>query len=57
MGEIAHIVGQSTHERSPRGADPLEETLRDEADNLMLLCAQEHTEIDAKATQDVFPVT
>ncbi|MFF7655729.1 SAVED domain-containing protein [Streptomyces sp. NPDC007983] len=57
LGEIAHIVGQSTHERSPRGTDPLEETLRDEADNLMLLCAQEHTEIDAKATQDVFTVT
>ncbi|WP_374775007.1 SAVED domain-containing protein [Streptomyces sp. NBC_01310] len=57
LGEIAHIVGQSTHERSPRGADPLGEELRDEADNLMLLCAQEHTEIDAKATQDVFTVT
>ncbi|MFC9746856.1 SAVED domain-containing protein [Streptomyces niveus] len=57
LGEIAHIVGQSTHERSPRGADPLSETLRDEADNLMLLCAQGHTEIDAKATQDVFTVT
>ncbi|GAA1153225.1 SAVED domain-containing protein [Streptomyces hebeiensis] len=57
LGEIAHIVGQSTHERSPRGADPLEETLRDEADNLMLVCAQEHTEIDAKATQDIFTVT
>ncbi|MEU0691486.1 SAVED domain-containing protein [Streptomyces uncialis] len=53
---MAHIVGRSTHERSPRGSDPLSEALRDEADNLMLLCAQEHTEIDAKATQDVFTV-
>ncbi|EDY50293.1 conserved hypothetical protein [Streptomyces clavuligerus] len=56
LGEMAHIVGRSTHERSPRGSDPLSETLRDEADNLMLLCAQEHTEIDAKATQDMFTV-
>ncbi|MEX2983959.1 SAVED domain-containing protein [Streptomyces sp. C36] len=34
----------------------MDEALRDEADNLMLLCAQQHTEIDAKATQDVFTV-
>jgi hypothetical protein len=56
LGEVAHIVGQSTDPRSPRGGDLLEKALRDEADNLMLLCAQQHMEIDAKATLDVFTV-
>jgi hypothetical protein len=56
LGEVAHIVGQSTDPRSPRGGHPLEKALRDEADNLMLLCAQQHTEIDAKAALDVFTV-
>ncbi|MFJ3212536.1 SAVED domain-containing protein [Streptomyces flaveolus] len=56
LGEVAHIVGQSTDPRSPRGWDPLEKELRDEADNLMLLCAQQHMEIDAKAALDVFTV-
>ncbi|WP_328317364.1 SAVED domain-containing protein [Streptomyces sp. NBC_00388] len=56
LGEVAHIVGQSTDPRSPRGGDPLEKALRDNADNLMLLCAQQHMEIDAKAALDVFTV-
>ncbi|MCX4797637.1 SAVED domain-containing protein [Streptomyces sp. NBC_01242] len=56
LGEVAHIVGQSTDPRSPRGADPMEKALRDDADNLMLLCAQQHMEIDAKAALDVFTV-
>ncbi|MFF5787364.1 SAVED domain-containing protein [Streptomyces sp. NPDC012693] len=56
LGEVAHIVGQSTDPRSPRGGDPLDKALRDEADNLMLLCAQQHMEIDAKAALDVFTV-
>ncbi|MCC8479561.1 SAVED domain-containing protein [Streptomyces globisporus] len=56
LGEVAHIVGQSTDPRSPRGGDLLEKALRDEADNLMLLCAQQHMEIDAKAALDVFTV-
>ncbi|WP_329286966.1 SAVED domain-containing protein [Streptomyces sp. NBC_00691] len=56
LGEVAHIVGQSTDPRSPRGGDPLDKALRDEADNLMLLCAQQHMEIDAKAALDAFTV-
>ncbi|MEV6357303.1 SAVED domain-containing protein [Streptomyces hydrogenans] len=56
LGQVAHIVGQSTDPRSPRGGDPLGKALRDEADNLMLLCAQQHLEIDAKAALDVFTV-
>ncbi|MGP3635939.1 SAVED domain-containing protein [Streptomyces sp. 24-1644] len=34
----------------------MEKALRDNADNLMLLCAQQHMEIDAKAALDVFTV-
>lgn len=56
LGEVAHIVEQSTDPRSPRGGDPLERALRDDADNLLLLCAQQHMEIDAKAALDVFTV-
>ncbi|MFF3897989.1 hypothetical protein ACFYY3_33580 [Streptomyces sp. NPDC001812] len=56
LGEVAHIVGQSTDPCSPRGGDLLEKALRDEADNPMLLCAQQHMEIDAKAALDVFTV-
>ncbi|WP_234018136.1 MULTISPECIES: SAVED domain-containing protein [unclassified Streptomyces] len=56
LGEVAHIIGQSTDPRSPRGGGPLEKALRDDADNLMLLCAQQHMEIDAKAALDVFTV-
>ncbi|MEU6488559.1 SAVED domain-containing protein [Streptomyces sp. NPDC046887] len=56
LGQVAHIIGQSTDPRSPRGEDPLGKALRDESDNLMLLCAQQHMEIDAKAALDVFTV-
>ncbi|MET9439144.1 SAVED domain-containing protein [Streptomyces sp. NPDC006610] len=34
----------------------MDQSLRDEADNLMLLCAQQHDEIDAEAALDVFTV-
>nr|WP_232794907.1 SAVED domain-containing protein [Kitasatospora sp. NRRL B-11411] len=53
---MAHIVGQSTDARSPRGGHPLNPDLRDSADNLILLCADEHAEIDAQGALDVFTV-
>ncbi|GAA5217621.1 SAVED domain-containing protein [Streptomyces thinghirensis] len=56
LGELAHIVGQGVGERSPRGEYPLDPDLRDEADNLMLLCADQHGEIDAQGALDVFSV-
>ncbi len=56
LGELAHIVGQGVGARSPRGGYPLDPGLRDEADNLMLLCANQHGEIDAQGALDVFTV-
>jgi hypothetical protein len=54
QGELAHIVGQQQTTGSPRGMDDLVE--RDTADNLMLVCADEHDEIDACGTLDVFTI-
>ncbi|MEU1484480.1 HNH endonuclease [Streptomyces sp. NPDC005752] len=54
QGELAHIVGQQPTAGSPRGEHDLGE--RDSADNLMLVCADEHDEIDASGTLDVFTV-
>jgi hypothetical protein len=50
-GEMAHIVGQSLNATSPRGDFPLAKELRDEVENLMLLCARDHQTID-KAIED-----
>lgn len=46
IGEMAHIVGRSNKPRSPRGDDPLPGTARNKADNLVLVCPNEHTTID-----------
>lgn len=54
LGELAHIVGQQKTAGSPRGEHDLEE--RDNADNLMLICADEHDEIDARETLDIFTI-
>lgn len=56
LGELAHIVGQQLTKGSPRGLHELDETERDKADNLMLLCASEHDEIDRKGAVDVLTV-
>lgn len=48
LGEAAHLVGQTTSQRSPRGLDPLPESERDKAENLMLACGACHDEIDQK---------
>ncbi|MBO3272022.1 SAVED domain-containing protein [Hymenobacter defluvii] len=45
-GEMAHIVGQSQGPKSPRGNHSLAKELRDEVDNLLLLCADHHHTID-----------
>lgn len=46
LGELAHNVGRSTDPRSPRGDDPLPLDQRDLAENIVLLCASCHAEID-----------
>ncbi|WP_228447227.1 SAVED domain-containing protein [Streptomyces paludis] len=54
LGELAHIVGRHNSPLSPRGASELDD--RESADNLMLVCADEHKEFDAVETLDVFTV-
>lgn len=54
LGELAHIVGQQNTAGSPRGQNDLVE--RDTADNVMLVCADEHDEIDAPENLDVFTI-
>ncbi|MFI1358318.1 SAVED domain-containing protein [Streptomyces sp. NPDC020898] len=56
LGELAHIVGRSSSVRSPRGKYPLDPTRRGDADNLMLLCADQHSEVDAAGGLDLFTV-
>lgn len=56
LGELAHIVGQQNTPGSPRGQVRLPEEERDNADNLMLLCAGDHNEIDRGGAVDVFTV-
>lgn len=54
LGELAHIVGQKDTEKSPRGkAASLTQSERDSADNVMLLCADDHDEIDDPAVIDI----
>ncbi len=53
LGELAHIVGQGTGPGSPRGQVRMSESERDQADNLMLLCLNEHDEIDREGSLDV----
>ena len=51
-GEMAHIVGAKVSDRSPRGEDPLPKEQREKAENLMLVCRGEHTEIDRKGATE-----
>lgn len=56
LGELAHIVGQQTTKGSPRGDYDLSKTERDQVDNLVLVCAGEHDEIDRKGALDAMTV-
>jgi hypothetical protein len=57
LGEAAHIVGQKVAAGSPRGLlANLPEDQRDLAENLVLLCEQDHGEIDALEAIDVMTV-
>ena len=57
FGEAAHIIGQQATERSPRGLDDdLDPAERDYADNLMLVCDDEHDELDKPGSADAFGI-
>lgn len=57
FGEAAHIIGQRANERSPRGLeDDLGPAERDYADNLMLVCDDEHDELDKPGSADAFGI-
>jgi len=56
LGEMAHIVGQQKKAGSPRGLDALSEAERDKPDNLMLICGDEHDEVDDRAVIDLMSV-
>lgn len=50
IGEVAHIAGESL--QGPRGDSVTPESHRNEADNLMLLCPNHHTEADSGRLSD-----
>ena len=56
LGQRAHIVGRSTNAKSPRGEHDLPVEHRDDPDNLLLLCAACHSEIDAGSNLSAFTV-
>lgn len=56
LGELAHIVGRDVKPGSPRGSDLLPKEKRDLAENLILLCRDEHNEIDRKGSLSVMTV-
>lgn len=57
LGELAHIVGQQNTPGSPRGtAEVMSDTDRDRAENLMLVCAGEHQEIDRNGVLELLQV-
>jgi hypothetical protein len=57
LGERAHIVGRSTSPGSPRGQHHLDESSRDEPENLVLLCGTCHDDADHQDNLDTLTVT
>ena len=57
LGELAHIIGQQNTPASPRGTvEAMSDADRDRAENLMLVCAGEHQEIDRDGVLDLLRV-
>jgi hypothetical protein len=56
LGEVAHIVGQRDTARSPRGKASMTAQERDSPANLMLICADNHDEIDDRKVLDAATV-
>ncbi len=49
-------MGHKKNARSPRGEDPLPVERRNDADNILLLCSDDHHSIDAKINRGVYAV-
>jgi hypothetical protein len=56
LGELAHNVGHKQNARSPRGDDPLAVERRNDANNILLLCGDDHHSIDDKINRGIFTV-
>lgn len=56
IGQLAHIVGATEGKKSPRGTFALPWRRRHEAENLMLLCYDQHHVIDDETMWDVYGV-
>lgn len=56
LGELAHIVGANATTGSPRGQDEMSEGDRNLADNLILICASHHDEIDREGTLELLTI-
>jgi len=55
-GQLAHIVGWDTADGSPRGSDDLPVEHRNEAENLLLICYDQHRVIDNKNLWEAYDV-
>lgn len=56
IGQLAHIVGATKKPGSPRGDHPLPVEQRSEAENLILLCYNQHHVIDGRSLWDLYDV-
>src|SRR3954447_6219392 len=56
LGELAHNVGWKPDAASPRGDYPLSVERRNRAENVLLLCGEDHRTIDARVTRGEFTV-
>lgn len=53
VSRLAHIFGWSTSAGSPRGNDPLVGSERNDEEDLMVLCYDQHRVIDNRSLWDV----
>lgn len=56
IGELAHNVGATSGEGSPRGNSPMPVDERNREENLLLLCHACHRKVDAPENQGVYTV-
>jgi SMODS-associated and fused to various effectors sensor domain len=56
LGELAHIVGAQDTEGSPRGKEVMSDDDRSKAENLLLICADHHDEIDRRGSLDTMTI-
>jgi len=56
LGELAHIVGALSTPASPRGQSAMSDEERNQAANLMLVCAGDHNEIDRDGATDLLTI-